>query len=92
MNASSQTLGGVRPLHQSPQAQPPVEALYVPRPSDAFPLPLSTALRLAREDLAVQQGANIHDREHMVTAAVTLEIRLRPLLAALDADTKGGAK
>ena len=83
------------PLHQAPQARPvtvpPVEALYSPQPSDAYVPPLAVALRLARQDLAVQQGANIHDREHMIRAAVTLEIRLRQLLGALDAESAGGA-
>jgi hypothetical protein len=69
----------------------PVDALYVPRPSDAFPPSLSSALRLAREDLAAQQGANIHDHQAMIRAAVTLEVRLRGLLAALDADGIGSA-
>lgn len=68
----------------------PVQALYQPRPSDAYAPPLSTALRLAREDLAVQQGANIHDDHAMLRAAVVLETRLRLLLAALDADGIGG--
>lgn len=68
----------------------PVQALYQPRPSDAYAPPLSTALRLAREDLAAQQGANIHDHHAMLRAAITLEIRLRGLLAALDADGVGG--
>lgn len=67
----------------------PVAALYEPRPSDAYAPPLSTALRLAREDLAVQQGANIHDHHAMLRAAVVLETRLRLLLAALDADGIG---
>lgn len=69
----------------------PVQALYQPRPSDAHAAPLSVALRLAREDLAAQQGANVHDHEAMIRAAVTLEVRLRGLLAALDADGVGGA-
>ena len=67
----------------------PVQPLYEPRPSDAYAPPLSTALRLAREDLAVHQSANIHDREAMIRAAVVLEVRLRGLLAALDADGVG---
>jgi hypothetical protein len=90
---SSQTSSGVTPLHQAPQARPetvpPVQALYQPRPSDAWVPPLDSALSLAREDLKIQQGANIHDREAMIRAAVTLEIRLRLLLAALDADGIG---
>ncbi|MFM9616767.1 hypothetical protein ACKI14_02255 [Streptomyces turgidiscabies] len=64
----------------------PFSALYEPRPSDAYAAPLDIALRLAREDLAIQQVANIHDREAMIRAAVVLEVRLRGLLAALDAD------
>lgn len=68
----------------------PVQALYQPRPSDAVAPSLSSALRLAREDLAVQQAANIHDDHAMLRAAVVLETRLRLLLAALDADGIGG--
>lgn len=64
----------------------PSDALYVPRPSDAWAPPLSIALRLARQDLPVQQAANIHDHTAMVTAATVLEIRLRQVLDAYDAD------
>lgn len=64
----------------------PVEALYQPRPSDAYAPPLDTEIRLAREVLAEQQGVNIHDHVAMVKAAVALEIRLRLLVDALDAD------
>lgn len=79
------------PLHEPPQASvsPPVEALYQPRPSDAWVPSLDSALCLARQDLAVHQGANIHDHQAMIRAAITLEIRLRGLLAALDADGVG---
>jgi hypothetical protein len=73
----------------SPDAQPS-DALYQPRLSDAYAPPLSTALKLAREDLAAQQAANIHDPHAMLRAAVVLEARLRLLLAALDADGIGG--
>lgn len=75
----------------------PVDALYVPRQTDTWIPPLDMARRLAAEDLAVQQKANIHDREAMVVAATTLEIRLRQVLAALDtadaakAERDGGA-
>ena len=64
----------------------PMDALYVPRPSDAYAPPLDIALRLARKDLPVQQMANIHDHTAMITAATVLEVRLRQVLAALDAD------
>ena len=84
LNASSQT---PIPLRDAPLPDAkPIEALYQPRPSDTWVPPLAMARRLAREDLAVQQQANIHDREAMIKAAVTLEIRLRQLLAALDTD------
>lgn len=72
-------------LAEAPDAMP-VDALYVPRPSDAYAPPLDIALRFARRDLAVQQAANIHDPVAMVTAATVLEVRLRLLLDALDAD------
>jgi hypothetical protein len=65
----------------------PTDALYVPLPSDAYAPPLDIALRLARKDLAVQQSANIHDHTAMITAATVLEVRLRLLLDALDADS-----
>jgi hypothetical protein len=64
----------------------PMDALYVPRPSDAYAPPLDIAVRLARRDLAVQQNANVQDHAAMVTAAAVLEVRLRLLLDALDAD------
>jgi len=64
----------------------PVDRLYQPMDSDAWVPPLDTARRLAEADLAKHQVANIHDHQAMVQAAVTLEIRLRQLLGALDAD------
>ncbi|MCY0943558.1 hypothetical protein [Streptomyces antarcticus] len=48
--------------------------------------PLDIALEAARETLAEQQRANIYDDRAMLTAAVRLEIALRHLLAALDAE------
>lgn len=72
-------------LAEAPAAMP-FDPLYVPVPSDAYAPPLDIALRFARRDLAVQQAANIHDPVAMVTAATVLEVRLRLLLDALDAD------
>ena len=46
---------------------------------------LDFALSNAREVLAEQQAANIHDGRAMLGAAVTLEIALRQLIASLDA-------
>ena len=64
----------------------PFNALYVPVPSDAYAPPTGIARRLAREALVVQQKANLHDHTAMADAATVLEIRLRLLLDALDAD------
>ncbi|MEU9606192.1 hypothetical protein [Streptomyces sp. NPDC048057] len=46
--------------------------------------PLDVAISCAREALAKHAGANIHDTEAMVTAAVSLDCVLRDVLAALD--------
>ncbi|MFD6421057.1 hypothetical protein [Streptomyces sp. NPDC060198] len=45
---------------------------------------LDMALELARDTLAMQATANIHDHNAMVRAAVALEDRLRTLVASLD--------
>ncbi|MFJ9112964.1 hypothetical protein [Streptomyces sp. NPDC102283] len=47
---------------------------------------LDVALALARQALAEQATANVHDKDEMIAAAVTLEMRLRALVAALDAE------
>lgn len=59
--------------------------LYDPK-QDGTPYtpPLDAALRLARTTLAEQAAANIHDHDEMLRAAVSLEARLRALIAALD--------
>ncbi len=46
--------------------------------------PLGFALETARDSLAKQAGANIHDHRATLTAAVVLDIALRNLVAALD--------
>ena len=78
------------PVLSLPEAPLPdarsADALYQPLPSDAYPTPLNIAVRFARRDLAVQQNANVQDHTAMVTAATVLEVRLRQLLDALDAD------
>ncbi|GAA3272745.1 hypothetical protein [Streptomyces lavendulae] len=48
--------------------------------------PLDMALEAARETLAEQQRANIYDDRAVLTAAVRLEIALRHLVAAHDAE------
>ncbi|MYS34908.1 hypothetical protein K388_01906 [Streptomyces sp. KhCrAH-43] len=59
--------------------------LYDPeKDGDAYVPPLDAALRLARKALADKATANIHDHTEMLKAAVTLELRLRALVAALD--------
>lgn len=80
-------------LTEAPAPAPkPMDALYVPRPSDAYAPPLDIAIRLARRDLAVQQMANVQDHTAMVTAAAVLEVRLRLLLDALDADSAASVR
>ncbi|MEU2251148.1 hypothetical protein [Streptomyces sp. NPDC019224] len=59
--------------------------LYDPaRDGDTYVPPLDAALRLARATLAEKASANIHDHDEMLRAAVSLEMRLRDLVAALD--------
>ncbi|MFE7509728.1 hypothetical protein ACFU8I_00580 [Streptomyces sp. NPDC057540] len=48
--------------------------------------PVDMARRLAREMLEKQANANIHDEHQMLAAAVGLELTLRDLLNALDAE------
>lgn len=73
-------------LPEAPAVKP-FDALYEPIPSDAYAPPLDVAIRLARRDLAVQQAANVQDHTAMITAATVLEVRLRLLLDALDAES-----
>ncbi|WP_432147905.1 hypothetical protein [Streptomyces sp. bgisy029] len=50
--------------------------------------PLDTAVRLARQALAEKATANIHNKDEMLRAAVTLDARLRSLIAALDKENE----
>lgn len=70
MSADATT--GYTPLHD-----PETDAL-------SYVLPLDSALRHARAVLDEQAPANIHDRDEMLRAAVSLEMRLRQLVAAID--------
>ncbi|MFJ6438162.1 hypothetical protein [Streptomyces sp. NPDC091416] len=61
------------------------QPLYDPAvDGDSYVPPLDAALRLARNALDDKATANIHDHTEMLRAAVTLEMRLRALVAALD--------
>ncbi|MBT2425252.1 hypothetical protein J7F02_06010 [Streptomyces sp. ISL-112] len=62
-------------------------ALYDPE-KDAlgYVPPLATVLDRAREVLEEKATANIHDHTEMLRAAVSLEMRLRQLVAALEAE------
>ncbi|WP_236243149.1 hypothetical protein [Streptomyces sp. CC228A] len=63
------------------------QALYdAGRDDTGWTPPLDLARYLARQALAEQQGADIHDPAAMIRAAVTLEQRLRHLLSALDVE------
>ena len=65
----------------------PHTPLYDPETDGApFVPPLDMALRQARKVLADKAGANIHDHDAMIRAAVGLEMRLRELVAALDTE------
>lgn len=46
--------------------------------------PLDIALSCARDALAEHASASIYDRTEMLRAAITLDMRLRALVAALD--------
>ncbi|MFC8583498.1 hypothetical protein ACFUGD_02810 [Streptomyces sp. NPDC057217] len=48
--------------------------------------PLDIAVRVARTTLAYYEYASIHDHTAMIAAATALDVVLRDLLAALDAD------
>ncbi|MFH9728327.1 hypothetical protein ACH4M4_36015 [Streptomyces sp. NPDC017254] len=56
----------------------------LPGPDETLPLDL--ARRLALETLDEHATASIHDHDDMLRAAVALDLRLRSLLAALDAE------
>ena len=59
--------------------------LYDPeRDALSYVSPLGSALDRAREVLEEKATANIHDHDEMLRAAVSLEMRLRQLVAALD--------
>ena len=57
-------------------------------PDDVQPYPASVdgELRLARALVAELATANIHDHTAMMKAAVSLDFRLRSLIAALDTE------
>lgn len=56
------------------------------RDGDRWVPPLDFALDTARNVLAQQGGANIYDDRAMLTAAVVLDLALRALVAAHDAE------
>ncbi|MER6252920.1 hypothetical protein ABT224_16320 [Streptomyces sp. NPDC001584] len=63
----------------------PFDPLHTPEAPGWTPS-LDVALEAARETLAEQQAANIYDDRAMLGAAVRLEIALRHLLDAYDAE------
>lgn len=56
------------------------------RDANTWTPPLDVAIDRARKVLDEKASANIHDRDAMIRAATGLEIVLRDLLAALDAE------
>ncbi|MFE7580765.1 hypothetical protein ACFU5Y_04255 [Streptomyces gardneri] len=69
--------GSVSPLHD-----PERDAL-------GYILSVDSAIQRAREVLDEYASANIHDHHEMLRAAVALELRLRGLVEALDANRPG---
>ncbi|MGW0033639.1 hypothetical protein ACWDXD_27980 [Streptomyces sp. NPDC003314] len=67
------SLSTLDPLHDSSR-----------RPMPAPPLDI--AVRVAREVLTQHEGASIHDHTEMIAAVAALDVVLRNVLAALDAD------
>ncbi|MFD8640827.1 hypothetical protein ACFV14_11015 [Streptomyces zaomyceticus] len=64
-----------------------VSPLHDPeRDALGYTVPLDSAIRRAREVLDEHAGANIHDHNEMLRAAVALDLRLRSLIAALAAE------
>ncbi|MEW2082357.1 hypothetical protein [Streptomyces sp. NPDC005283] len=57
------------------------------RDADHWTPPLDMARRLASQALSKHEGANIHDHDAMLRAAVGLEHVLRDLLNALDKES-----
>lgn len=67
------------------------------KPTDTYVPPLHIARRLAREDLTAQEdltapdATSIYSAEQMIKAAVTLQIRLRQVLDALDVEDEAAS-
>lgn len=74
-------------MSKVPDRTPGFTPLYDPAvDGESFVAPVDMALRQARKVLAEKAAANIHDHDAMIRAAVGLEMRLRELVAALDAE------
>ncbi|MFI0825703.1 hypothetical protein ACH4Q7_14745 [Streptomyces roseolus] len=64
-----------------------LDPLYDPaRDGTPNTLPVDIAQSLARKAVAQYADADVHSHHAMIEAAVTLGLRLRSLLAALDAE------
>ncbi|MFF6925808.1 hypothetical protein [Streptomyces californicus] len=64
--------------------------LHDPERDSSWVPPLHIVLSCARDDIAKHADANIHDHDAMIKAAVNHHIRLRELVAALDAEAPRG--
>ncbi|MFE5514503.1 hypothetical protein ACFQ9J_28610 [Streptomyces sp. NPDC056529] len=76
--------GDRRPVRVVPLAtlDPLHDSSRTPMPA----LPLDIAVRVAREVLEQYEGASTHDLDAMIEASTALDMVLRKVLAALDAD------
>lgn len=82
--------GDRRTIPVRPLAALLLDPLYDPaRDGVATPPPLDVAAQQARRVLAQHQGVSIHDDLGMVRATTALEIALRHLVDALDAEVQG---
>lgn len=63
--------------------------LYGPDDAKPYPADVDTELRIARALTDTLAATNIHDHTAILKAAVSLDHRLRSLIAALDAERGG---
>ncbi|MGW2232523.1 hypothetical protein [Streptomyces sp. NPDC001759] len=70
----------------------PFEPLRDPDYVDSYVYPLDMEIGITRHVLAEVAALNIHSHDDMLKAAVTLDCRVRALLASLDAEQAKGEK
>ncbi|WP_069743069.1 hypothetical protein [Streptomyces sp. EN23] len=66
------------------------QPLYAPERDSTYVPTLGILLDCARDELAQYANANIYNAREMLSAAVSHHLRLRQLVAALDAEASRG--